>query len=102
MKYELQARETSSEAKLFDEEIFKGILDYAIIGAYDGIGKKEAYVIRFISKKGFDSNSRIDITEDKIVDSNHLGSDESIYIPIIDFVSKPHFFVYDKASSGNY
>lgn len=101
IKYEIQARETSSEPKLFDEEIFKGIVDYAIIGAYDEIGKKEPYVIRFICKKGFNSNSRIDITEDKIVDSNHLGSDESIYMPIIDFVSNQHFFVYDKVSSGN-
>lgn len=24
-----------------------------------------------------------------------------VYIPIIDFVSNQHFFVYDKASSGN-
>ena len=53
IKYEIQARETSSEVKLFDEELFKGIVDYAIIGAYDEIGKKEPYVIRFICKKGF-------------------------------------------------
>lgn len=101
IKYEIQARETSNEIKLFDEEVFKGLVDYAIIGAYDEIGNKEPYVIRFICKKGFNSNSRDDITEEKIVDSNHLGSDESIYVPIIDFVSNQHFFVYDKVSNGN-
>lgn len=100
IKYEIQARENSSEAKLFDEEVFKGLVDYAIIGAYNEIGQKEPYVIRFICRKGFNCVSRDDITEDKIVDSNHLGDEGSIYVPILDFVSNQHFFVYDKISNG--
>ena len=101
IKYELQARETSEEPKLFDEEIFKNLVDYAIIGAYDEIGRKEPYVIRFICKKGFNSNSRDDITEEKIVDNNKLESNESIYMPILDFVSHQHFFIYDKENDGS-
>ena len=101
IKYELQAREAGSEIKMFDEEIFKNLVDYAIIGAYDEIGHKEPYIIRFICKKGFNNNSRDDITDEKIIDNNHLGSENEIYMPILDFVSHQHFFVYDKEKTGN-
>ena len=57
-------------------------------------------MIRFICKRGFNHSSRKDITEEMIVDNNRIGEYESIYLPIIDFVSNQHFFVYEPFGKG--
>lgn len=62
--------------------------------------KKEPYMIRFICRKGFNSTSRGDITEEMIVDNSNLADNNNIYLPILDFISNQHFFVYDNSGSG--
>ena len=100
IKREIQARSTNTEPKLFDAELFDAVVDYGIIGGITENGTKEPYMIRFICKTGFSLTSRNDVTDDVIVDNNKLGSEESIYIPVLDFISKQHFFVYNKNGSG--
>lgn len=95
IKTELQIRESSNEIKPFDEDLFEALVDYAIIGAYDTEENKINYIIRFICKKGFELRSREDISEDVIIENNHIDSKDNIYLPIIDFVSNQNFFVFD-------
>lgn len=95
IKTELQIRESSNEIKPFDEDLFEALVDYAIIGAYDIKENKINYIIRFICKKGFELRSREDISEDVIIENNHIDSKDNIYLPIIDFVSNQSFFVFD-------
>ncbi len=72
---------------------------YDVLCFFDS--EKENYMIRFICKTGFNLRSRDDITEDVIVNNNNLKfQKESIYTPIIDFVSNQHFFVFDKENDG--
>ncbi len=92
---ELQIRESANEIKPFDEDLFEALVDYGIIGGYDESGNKSNYLIRFICKKGFSLRPREDINAAMIVENNRLGQENSIYNPIIDFVSNQHFFVYD-------
>ena len=57
-------------------------------------------MIRFICKTGFNLRAREDITEEMIVSNNCLKNDaKNIYIPVIDFVSNQHFFVYEKKNN---
>ena len=101
IKVELLTRDSSNEMKGFDEDLFEALVDYGIIGGYNEKGEKENYMIRFICKTGFNLRSRDDITEDVIVNNNNLKfQKESIYTPIIDFVSNQHFFVFDKENDG--
>ena len=95
IKQEIQARETDKSPKLFDEELFDTVVDYGIIGGVTENGTKEPYMIRFICKTGLASKSRSDITDETIIDNNQLGKEDSIYMPIIDFISNQHFFVYN-------
>ena len=100
IKYELQSRDMNNEPQLFDTGIFTQLIDYGIIGGINELGKKEPYMIRFICRKGFNSTSRGDITEEMIVDNSNLADDNNIYLPILDFISNQHFFVYDNSGSG--
>ena len=101
IKVELLTRDSSNEMKDFDEDLFEALVDYGIIGGYNEKGEKENYMIRFICKTGFNLRSRDDITEDVIINNNNLKfQKESIYLPIIDFVSNQHFFVFDKEYDG--
>ncbi len=94
IRNEIEARAGSDAPKLFDDELFDAVVDYGIIGGYNEILEKEPYMIRFICKNGYTNGSRGDITEDMIVQNNRIGIDKSIYVPVIDFVSNQHFFVY--------
>lgn len=100
IKQEIQARETDKSPKLFDEELFDTVVDYGIIGGVTENGTKEPYMIRFICKTGLVSKSRSDITDETIIDNNQLGKEDSIYMPIIDFISNQHFFVYNVKGPG--
>ena len=92
---ELQIRESANEIKQFDEDLFEALVDYGIIGGYDENGNKSNYMIRFICKKGFNLRPREDISPSMIVENNQLDQENSIFNPIIDFVSNQEFFVYD-------
>ncbi len=99
IKTELQLREGSNEIKPFDEDLFEALVDYAVIGGYDQSDNKINYMVRFICKKGFNLRSREDISEDMIVENNHIDMKDSIFLPIIDFVSNQNFFVFDDTGS---
>ena len=99
IKHEIQLKESKNEVAEFDTELFAGLIDYGIIGGYNEIGKKDPYMIRFICKHGFNNDSRKDITDEKIINNNHIGQDETIYVPILDFVSNQHFFVYENSGT---
>ena len=80
----------------FDEEVFKALVDYCIIGGYDN-GKIEEYMIRFICKTKFNFTVRSNITIDKILkNSNIVNSETKEYIPIIDFYSIQNFCVFTR------
>lgn len=86
--------------KIFNEEIFDSVVDYGIIGAINELGQPDPYVIRFIIKNNFKKNSMDDITEEKIVENNKIGQDNSIYIPVLDFISSQHFFAFERTDKG--
>ena len=100
IKKEIQSRQTNTEPKLFDEELFDSVIDYGIIGGITENGTKEPYMIRFICKSGFSTVSRTDITDDVIVDNNQIGVENNIYMPVLDFISKQHFFVFNRNGNG--
>lgn len=93
------AKDTSTN-KLFDEELFNTLVDYGILGAVNELGQYDPYVIRFIIKNNFNKGSKDDITEEKIVDNNRLDKGDSIYMPILDFISNQHFFAFDRTENG--
>ena len=100
LKVELLTRESANQSKEFDEDLFEALVDYGIIGGFNEKGEKENYLIRFICKTGFNLRAREDITEEMIVSNNCLKNDaKNIYIPVIDFVSNQHFFVYEKKNN---
>lgn len=100
IKNELMLKESINEIKPFDEDLFEALVDYAVVGGFDSEDNKINYMIRFICKKGFNLRSREDITEDLIIDNNHIDTKNSVFLPIIDFVSNQNFFVFD--DTGNH
>ena len=100
IKREIQARETDTSPKLFDAELFDSVVDYGIIGGITENGNKEPYMIRFICKTGLATKARGDVTDETIIDNNQLGKEDSIYMPVLDFISNQHFFVYNAQGAG--
>ena len=86
----------SNSVTSFDESLFEALVDYVIIGGYEKNGEKNNYMIRFIIKNGFDLRSRGDITNEKIMENNRIGMEDSIYSPIIEFVSNQNIIVFDR------
>lgn len=99
IRTELQVRESSNEIKKFDEDLFEAMVDYCIVGGYDENNNSQPYMLRFICKKGFELRSREDVTNNLLIDNNHIDSKDSIYLPIIDFVSNQNFFVFDDSGT---
>lgn len=58
-------------------------------------GENESYIIRFICKSKYNYKTRYDLTDDFIVENSDLRKDNLALIPIIDFISNQHFFVFD-------
>ena len=93
-------RETDSTKKEFDEDLFNALIDYGIIGGINENGEKEPYMIRFICKNGLNHKSRYDITDDLIIANSNLSNTEnSIYVPILDFSSNQHFYTFTKVNN---
>ena len=100
IKTELMLRETDSTKKEFDEDLFNALIDYGIIGGINENGEKEPYMIRFICKNGLNHKSRYDITDDLIIANSNLSNTEnSIYVPILDFSSNQHFYTFTKVNN---
>ena len=78
----------------FDEEVFKALVDYCIIGGFEN-GKIEEYMIRFICKTKFNFTVRNNITIDKILSNNNIvNSETKEYITILDFYSIQDYYVF--------
>lgn len=95
IKTELLVKSTTATMD-FDEDLFEALVDYAIIGGYNEKDEKENYMIRFIFKRKFNLKPMNELTEEFIVSNNKLNSDNSAFIPILDFISNQHFFVFEK------
>lgn len=85
----------------FDKEIFDALVDYIIIGGYDENGQIDPYMIKFICKSKFNFSERKDITTEKILNNNDLRKTSiNNYIPILDFISRQQFFMFEKDDRG--
>lgn len=89
------------ELKEFDKEVFDAIVDYVVVGGYDENGQIDQYMIKFICKSKFNFSERKDITVEKILNNNDLSkANTDNYIPILDFISRQQFFIFEKDENG--
>ena len=95
LKEQLTAVDATNGPLEFDDELFEALVDYGIIGAINENGENESYIIRFICKSKYNYQTRYDLTDDFIVENSDLRKDDLSLIPIIDFISNQHFFVFD-------
>ena len=79
----------------FDEEVFKSLVDYIIIGGYDN-GKITEYMIRFICKTKFNFTVRNNLTTELILKNNDISIQENDFITILDFYSMQKYNVFEK------
>ena len=94
IRNDLRARECYNSIQEFDINVFDSLVDYIIIGGNDENDTPNSFLIRFISKNGIYNKARQDITENVII-SNGLNASESIYIPILDFISNQKFCIFE-------
>lgn len=95
IKEQLIAVDAKNEPGEFDDELFDALVDYGIIGSINENGENESYIIRFICKSKYNYKTRYDLTDDFIVENSDLRKDNLALVPIIDFISNQHFFVFD-------
>ena len=95
IKEQLVAVDAKNGPLEFDDELFDALVDYGIIGSINENGENESYIIRFICKSKYNYKTRYDLTDDFIVENSDLRKDNLALIPIIDFISHQHFFVFD-------
>lgn len=95
IKEQLVAVDAKNGPLEFDDELFDALVDYGIIGSINENGENESYIIRFICKSKYNYKTRYDLTDDFIVENSDLRKDNLALIPIIDFISNQHFFVFD-------
>ena len=95
IKEQLVAVDAKNGPLEFDDELFDALVDYGIIGCINENGENESYMIRFICKSKYNYKTRYDLTDDFIVENSDLRNENIALIPIIDFISNQHFFVFD-------
>ena len=95
IKEQLVAVDAMNGPGEFDDELFDALVDYGIIGAIDENGEPASYLIRFICKSKYNYKTRYDLTDDFIVENSDFRKDDLALIPIVDFISNQHFFVFD-------
>ncbi len=100
IKEQLVALEAHNGPLEFDDELFDALVDYGIIGAIDENGNSESYIIRFIFKTQYNYKTRYDLTSDFIVENSDFRKQDAMLIPIVDFISNQHFFVFDTDPIG--
>ena len=96
--------ELSSEKQFlssFDSKLFDELVLYGCVGGYDENDDIDPYMIRFIIKTDVNEKIRENMISDIIVNNNHIGDEDNIFKPILDFRIKQNFCTFEQIENKN-
>ena len=85
----------------FDYKLFDDLVLFGIIGGYNEKGELDPYMIRFIIKSDINVKIKDDMIPDIIVNNNHIGDEDNIFKPVLDFTSKQSFYSFEQIDNKN-